>query len=415
MSDISKLIEARNRHISKAMSIAHGSPLHIVKGEMQYLYSSDGSKYLDLVNNVSHVGHCNPVVVNAGQRQMAILNTNSRYLFEGLTDYISRLADTLPADLSVGFLLNSGSEANELAIRLARAYTGNHDIAVIEGAYHGHTGMLIELSPYKFRGPGGKGHPEPWVRVLPIPDSYRRAGNDFLLEAEMTFDRGGNVAGVLVETMLSCAGQIPLPTGYLQGLQDMTKRKGGLLIADEVQVGFGRVGTHMWAFEETGVVPDIVVMGKPIGNGHPMAAVFTTAEIASSFRGMEFFSTFGGNPVSCAIGMAVMDVLEEEELLSKALKHGSQFKNGLDELMKTHDIIGDVRGRGLFLGIELVKNREPLDPAVQEASDLVDNMRDLGVLLSTDGPMHNVIKIKPPMVISQQDIDDTLAKIDLSL
>ena len=248
---------------------------------------------------------------------MAILNTNSRYLFEGLTDYISRLADTLPADLSVGFLLNSGSEANELAIRLARAYTGNHDIAVIEGAYHGHTGMLIELSPYKFRGPGGKGHPEPWVRVLPIPYSYRRAGNDFLLEAEMTFDRGGNVAGVLVETMLSCAGQIPLPTGYLQGLQDMTKRKGGLLIADEVQVGFGRVGTHMWAFEETGVVPDIVVMGKPIGNGHPMAAVFTTAEIASSFRGMEFFRP-RGESVSCAIGMAVMDVLEEEELLSKA-------------------------------------------------------------------------------------------------
>ena len=166
MNDISKLIEARNRHISKAMSIAHGSPLHIVKGEMQYLYSSDGFKYLDLVNNVSHVGHCNPVVGNAGQRQMAILNTNSRYLFEGLTDYISRLADTLPADLSVGFLLNSGSEANELAIRLTRAYTGNHDIAVIEGAYHGHTGMLIELSPYKFRGPGGKGHPEPWVLSL---------------------------------------------------------------------------------------------------------------------------------------------------------------------------------------------------------------------------------------------------------
>ena len=415
MSDISKLIEARNRHISKAMSIAHGSPLHIVRGEMQYLYSSDGSKYLDLVNNVSHVGHCNPVVVKAGQRQMAILNTNSRYLFDGLTDYISRLADTLPDKLSLGFLLNSGSEANELAIRLARAYTGNHDIAVIEGAYHGHTGMLIELSPYKFRGPGGKGHPESWVRVLPIPDSYRRAGKDFLSEAEMTFGRGGNLAGVLVETMLSCAGQIPLPTGYLQGLQDIIKSRGGLLIADEVQVGFGRVGTHMWAFEETGVVPDIVVMGKPMGNGHPMAAVFTTAEIANSFRGMEFFSTFGGNPVSCAIGMAVMDVLEEEDLLSKAHKHGLQFKNGLDELMASHEIIGDVRGRGLFLGIELVKNRETLDPAVQEANDFVDNMRDLGVLLSTDGPMHNVIKIKPPMVINQQDIDETLAKIDSSL
>ncbi|RAH06685.1 MAG: aspartate aminotransferase family protein [Methanobacteriota archaeon] len=415
LNEVSQLIEARNLHISSALSLAHGTPIHIIKGEMQYLYSSDGSKYLDLVNNVSHVGHCNPVVVEAGQRQMAVLNTNSRYLYDGLTDYVSRLASTLPEPLSVGFLVNSGSEANELAIRLARAHTGNHDIAVIDGAYHGHTGMLIDLSPYKFRGPGGKGEPEPWVRVLPIPDSYRREGEDFTSEADNELDRDGEVAGLLVESMLSCAGQVLLPEGYLRSAHDAVSRNGGLLIADEVQVGFGRVGTHMWAFQETGVVPDIVVMGKPIGNGHPMAAVFTTTEIASSFRGMEFFSTFGGNPVSCAIGMAVMDVIEQEELLSKASTLGSRLMMGLNELKESHEIIGDVRGRGLFLGIEMVMDRETLEPAHLEAAELVDKMRERGVLLSTDGPLHNVIKIKPPMVLSEKDVDETLAKLDVCL
>tara|TARA_B100000686_G_scaffold355218_1_gene471218 strand:+ start:5174 stop:6439 length:1266 start_codon:yes stop_codon:yes gene_type:complete len=415
MSEISELLEARNRHISEAMSIAHGKPLHIVRGEMQYLHSSDGTKYLDLVNNVSHVGHCNPHVVEAGQRQMAQLNTNSRYIYEGLTDYLSRLSSTLPQSLCVGFLVNSGSEANELAIRLARAYTGNNDMAVIEGAYHGHTGMLVDLSPYKFRGPGGKGEPEPWVHVLPIPDSYRRAGSDFASEARSSLKEAGEIAGLLIESMLSCAGQVPLPDGYLKEVSSSVRGAGGVLIVDEVQVGFGRVGTHMWAFEETGVVPDIVVMGKPIGNGHPMAAVFTTREIASSFGGMEFFSTFGGNPVSCAIGMAVMDVIEEEALLSRTRDLGSRFKNGLEILKETYGVIGDVRGRGLFLGFEMVSDRKSLEPASEEASLLVNEMRERGVLLSTDGPLHNVIKIKPPLVLNEDDVDGTLSKLDYIL
>ncbi|MBR79216.1 MAG: aspartate aminotransferase family protein [Euryarchaeota archaeon] len=412
MSDISELLDARIRHFSEAMSIAHGSPLHIASGDMQYLHASDGTKYLDLVNNVSHVGHCNPHVVEAGQRQMALLNTNSRYVYDGLTDYLSRLSSTLPQSLCVGFLVNSGSEANELAVRLARAYTGNHDMAVIESAYHGHTGMLVDLSPYKFRGPGGKGEPEPWVHVLPIPDSYRRDGSDFASEASSGLEQAGEVAGLLIESMLSCAGQVPLPDGYLRQAATSVRRAGGLLIADEVQVGFGRVGSHMWAFEETGVVPDIVVMGKPIGNGHPMAAVFTTKEIADSFGGMEFFSTFGGNPVSCAIGMAVMDVIEKERLLSRARVLGSRFKAGLETLQESHEVIGDVRGRGLFLGFEMVRDRDTLEPADQEASILVNNMRDMQVLLSTDGPLHNVIKIKPPLVLNEEDIDGTLSKLD---
>ena len=415
MVNLDALLEARNRHISQALSLAHGKPLHIVRGEMQYLHASDGTMYLDLVNNVSHVGHCNPHVVEAGQRQMAVLNTNSRYVYPGLTEYLSRISDTLPIGLSVGFMVNSGSEANELAVRLARSHTGNHDMAVIEGAYHGHTGMLIDLSPYKFRGPGGKGEPEPWVHVLPIPDSYRRPDSELNDEVRAGMSEAGPVAGLLIESMLSCAGQVPLPDGYLEEAASAVRRVGGLLIADEVQVGFGRVGSHMWAFQESGVVPDIVVMGKPIGNGHPMAAVFTTPEIASSFGEMEFFSTFGGNPVSCAIGMAVMDVIEGDRLMERASELGQRFRYGLESLKDSHELIGDVRGRGLFLGIEMVKDRTTLEPAPKEASAIVDSMREKGVLLSTDGAHHNVIKIKPPMVLNEDDVDETLSKMEWCL
>ncbi len=415
MTDISKLLEARNRHISKALSVAHGTPLHITRGEMQYLFAADGTQYLDLVNNVSHVGHCNPTVVAAGQLQMSSLNTNSRYVYEGLTEYLSRLASTLPESLCVGFLVNSGSEANELAVRLARAHTKRKDMAVVEGAYHGHTGMLIDLSPYKFRGPGGQGRPEPWVHVLPMPDEYRRGGTPLISEAEAALEGTEELAALIIETMLSCAGQIPLPEGYLGAVSRATRAKGALLIADEVQVGFGRVGSHMWAFDESGVVPDIVVMGKPMGNGHPMGAVFTTHEIASAFGDMEFFSTFGGNPVSCAIGMAVLDVIEKENLMKNASRLGARLLRGLFELQENHSIIGDVRGRGLFLGFEMVRNTDNKEPASEEARSLVDGMRDLGTLLSTDGPLDNVIKIKPPMVLNENDIDETLAKIELLL
>ena len=415
MIDLEELIEARNRHISSSLSLAHGTPLHIVRGEMQYLHAADGTRYLDLVNNVSHVGHCNPHVVEAGRRQMGILNTNSRYLYAELTDYLSRVSGTLPESLCVGFLVNSGSAANELAVRLARAFTGMQDMAVVDGAYHGHTGMLIELSPYKFKGPGGKGSPEPWVHVLPIPDSYRREDKDFFREADSVIGNSGGVAGLLIETMLSCAGQVPLPKGYLEAVSEAVRKEGGLLIADEVQVGFGRVGSSMWAFDDSEVTPDIVVMGKPMGNGHPMGAVFTTKEVASAFGEMEFFSTFGGNPVSCAIGSAVLDVIEQEKLMEGASSLGKRLMDGLNSLMDSHQIVGDVRGRGLFLGIELVRDRATKEPADIEAAFLVDMMREKGVLLSTDGPLHNVIKIKPPMVLTAYDVDDALQKLDETL
>ena len=409
---LGELLRLREAHLGKALSIAHGKPLHITHGSMQYLYAADGTRYLDLVNNVSHVGHSNPRVTQACAHQMGLLNTNTRYVYNGLTEYLGRIADTLPETLSVGFLVNSGSEANELAVRIARAHTGAHDMVVVEGAYHGHTGMLVDLSPYKFRGPGGKGEPEPWVHVLPIPDSYRRDGVDFPAEARLAIEGAGRFAGLLIETMLSCAGQVPLPEGYLAAVYRAVREQGGLLIADEVQVGFGRVGSHMWAFEESGVIPDIVVMGKPMGNGHPMAAVFTTSEIAASFEQMEWFSTFGGNPVSCAIGMAVMDCIEQDGLMARAEQLGGRFMQRLVELQDKHPIIGDVRGRGLFLGFELVSDLSTLEPATEEAGQLVNEMRRRGVLLSTDGPHHNVIKIKPPMVLNEEDIDTTLEHLD---
>ena len=409
---LNQILRKRENHISKSLSIGHGKPLHISRGEMQYLYSKSGEKYLDLVNNVCHVGHCNPYVVNAGQKQMAELNTNTRYIYDGLTGYIERLSNTLPEGLDFGFLVNSGSEANELAIRLARAYTSNHDIVVMEGAYHGHTGMLIDLSPYKFRGPGGKGTSEDWVHVAPVPDIYRDNSRDYLNELEDIVKKANPIAGFIVESMLSCAGQIPFPEGYLSKSFELIRNVGGLCIADEVQVGFGRIGSHMWAFEEHGVVPDIVVMGKPIGNGHPMAAVFTTKDIAASFKEMEFFSTFGGNPVSCAIGMAVLDVIENDNLIEKSKLMGNLFIEGLTELKKRHKLIGDVRGKGLFLGIELVKDHSSLEPASKEAELLVEGMLSRNILLSIDGPRKNVIKIKPPMVISKNDVDRTIKSLN---
>ncbi len=409
---LEEILEMREEHISKSLSIGHGKPLHISRGEMQYLYSRTGEKYLDLVNNVCHVGHCNPHVVSAGQKQMAELNTNTRYIYDGLTQYIQRLSYTLPEGLDYGFLVNSGSEANELAIRLARAYTNNHDIVVMEGAYHGHTGMLIDLSPYKFRGPGGKGIAEDWVHVAPVPDIFRDNSRDYLNEFEEIVRDASPVAGFIVESMLSCAGQIPFPHGYLAKSFELIRNLGGLCIADEVQVGFGRLGSQMWAFEEHGVIPDIVVMGKPIGNGHPMAAVFTTKEIADSFKGMEFFSTFGGNPVSCAIGMAVLDVIEEKNLIENSKLMGELFIDGLTKLKNKYEIIGDIRGKGLFLGIELVKNRSSLEPAPKEAELLVEGMLSKNILLSIDGPRKNVIKIKPPMVISKEDVDRTIKSLN---
>ncbi len=420
-----ELLERRRARIGRSLSISYREPLKMVRGAGQYLYAHDGRPYLDLVNNVCHVGHCHPRVVEAGQRQMARLNTNTRYLYDGLVEYAERLVATLPAPLDTCFFVNSGSEANELALRLAMTHTRRRDVLVVDGAYHGNTARLIDVSPYKFMGKGGAGRPEPWVHVVPLADGYRGAHRGMGRDAGVAYGdevgaivdaMGAPPAAFLTESLLSCGGQVIPPEGYFETAFRHVRAAGGVCIADEVQVGFGRVGTHFWAFETQGVVPDIVVMGKPIGNGHPMAAVVTSAEIAASFaNGMEYFSTFGGNPVSCAIGLAVLDVIRDENLQAHALDVGTRMREGLRALMARHAIVGDVRGLGLFAGVELVRDRATLEPAPGEASELVNRLRARGMLLSTDGPLHNVVKIKPPMVLTADDVDMVVRSFDDAL
>lgn len=419
-----QLIAVRRRQLGPSLSIAYRRPLEIVRGWMQFLYDRDGRRYLDAVNNVPHVGHSHPKVVAAGQRQMAVLNTNTRYLHPLLGRYAERLTATLPAPLSVCYFVNSGSEANELALRLARAVTNRRDTVVVDGGYHGNTTTLIDVSPYKHDGPGGTG-PAAWVHKVPMPDVYRgRFRRDDARAAERYAttvadavarirSRGTQPAAFLCESVLSSGGQIVLPQGYLAAAYAHVRRAGGVCIADEVQVGFGRVGTHFWGFETQGVVPDIVTLGKPMGNGHPMGAVITSPEIAAAFaNGMEFFSTFGGNPVSCAIGLAVLDVIAEEDLQANAREIGRHLQSGLADLATRRPLIGDVRGLGLFVGVELVRDRTTLEPAGTEAERVANRMCERGVLVSTDGPYHNVLKIKPPLVFTESDADQLIATLD---
>jgi 4-aminobutyrate aminotransferase-like enzyme/Ser/Thr protein kinase RdoA (MazF antagonist) len=422
---VEEIRKERAEHIGKSLSISYQRPLKIVRGSMQYLYDEDGRTYLDAVNNVSHVGHCHPRVVRAGQGQMAVLNTNTRYLHDNLVRYAERLCATLPEPLSVCFFVCSGSEANELALRLARTHIRQKDMIVVDAAYHGNTTSLINISPYKFDGPGGSGAPPPYVHKVPMPDVYRgeykgndpQAGEKYARYVEEAIreiqKKQSNVAAFICESLLGCGGQIVLPENYLKEAYRSVRNAGGVCIADEVQVGFGRVGTHFWGFETQGVIPDIVTMGKPMGNGHPLAAVVTTPEIAASFNnGMEYFNTFGGNPVSCAIGLAVLDVINEERLQANALRVGTRLMDGVRGLMEKHALIGDVRGLGLFVGIELVLDRETLAPAASQASYIANRMKERGILLSTDGPFHNVLKIKPPLVFTEENADFLVGTLD---
>ncbi|NJL28171.1 MAG: aminotransferase class III-fold pyridoxal phosphate-dependent enzyme, partial [Thermoanaerobaculia bacterium] len=414
------LLAARRRLIGGNVRLSYREPLQIVRGWRQYLWDEEGRAYLDVYNNVPHVGHGHPKVVRAIQSQVALLNTNTRYLHPLMVRYAERLLARLPAPLGVCYFVNSASEANELALRLARAHTGREDALVLEAAYHGHTSSLIDLSPYKFAGPGGTGR-KPWVHVAPIADDYRgpfkrddpEAGRKYAAQVAEMLARGVAPAAFIAESLPSVGGQIVFPPGYLAEVYREVRAAGGVCIADEVQVGFGRLGSHFWGFETQGVVPDVVVLGKPIGNGHPLAAVVTTPEIAASFdNGMEFFSTFGGNPVACAAGLAVLEVLEEERLQDNAQRVGARLLAGLRELVDRHAIAGDARGAGLFLGLELVRDRETLEPAAEEASYVVNRLREKQILAGTDGPLHNVVKIRPPMVFEPRDAELLLSNLD---
>lgn len=421
------ILKERKQYIGNNLSISYNKKVKIDKGALQYLYDDQGNTFLDCVNNVSHVGHCHPTVVKAMQKQVATLNTNTRYLNDNIVEYAKRLTATLPKELTVCYFTNSGSEANDLAIRMSRHFTKQKDVIVLDHAYHGTSTTAIEMSPYKFDGKGGFGK-MPYIHKAQNPDMYRgefkygdnNAGEKYAKDMDRIIVsleiQSKKPAAFICETLLGVGGQIALPPNYLKEVYAKVRKAGGVCIADEVQVGFGRVGTKFWGFELQDVIPDIVVLGKPIGNGHPLAAVITTQEIADAFNnGMEYFNTFGGNPVSMATGLAVLKVIEEEELQKNALKVGDYLLERLEALKPKHNIIGDVRGNGLFVGVELVKDRMTLQPAVPEIDQIVEIMKDRGFFISTDGPLYNVLKIKPPIIFSRENAADFVDNLDAVL
>ncbi|PAJ75102.1 class III aminotransferase [Pseudoalteromonas sp. NBT06-2] len=417
-----EILKKRHDSLFKTLSISYKDPLIIGCGQGQYLLDENNVAYLDMVNNVCHVGHCHPKVVEAGQKQMAMLNTNTRYLNKNIIEYSEALLNKMPDELSVVMFVNSGSEANELAMRLMQCYNKSNELIVVDGAYHGNTNKAIEISPYKFNGPGGDG-PADNIHIVPTPDPYRgkfkgmseKTGQAYAesvseIISQLTL-QGKQIGGFICESLQGVGGNLIMPDGYLKSVYRSIRAAGGLCIADEVQVGFGRVGTHWWAFETQNVVPDIVTLGKPIGNGHPLAAVVTTKKVADAFvTGMEYFNTFGGNPVSCAIGKAVICTIDEEKLRKNALMTGNYMMTQLRQLQNQFPIIGDVRGLGLFIGAELIRDKN-LTPATEEAKKLIEQLKARNILLSLDGPFNNVLKIKPPIVFNQSNVDYFIAQL----
>ncbi|XP_072803230.1 5-phosphohydroxy-L-lysine phospho-lyase isoform X1 [Vicugna pacos] len=403
-------------------------PIKIVRGQGQYMYDEEGTEYIDCINNVAHVGHCHPLVVQAAHEQNQVLNTNSRYLHDNIVDYAQRLSETLPEKLCVFYFLNSGSEANDLALRLARQYTGHWDVVVLDHAYHGHLSSLIDISPYKFRDLDGQ---KEWVHVAPLPDTYRGPYREdhpspavaYASEVKRVVssaqEKGRKIAAFFAESLPSVGGQIVPPAGYFPAVAEHIRRAGGVFVADEIQVGFGRVGKHFWAFQLQGedFVPDIVTMGKSIGNGHPVACVATTQAVARAFEatGVEYFNTFGGSPVSCAVGLAVLDVLEKEQLQAHAASVGSFLMELLGQQKAKHPILGDIRGVGLFVGVDLIKDEATRMPATEEADYVVSRLKENHILLSTDGPGKNVLKFKPPMCFTLDNARLVVAKLDAIL
>ena len=421
MLNRNQLLELRKKYLSPSLSLSYDKPLHIVRAKGQFLYDSKGDRYLDAVNNIQHVGHCHPKVVSAASEQYGILNTNTRYLDETVINYAKDLTNYLPNGLTTCFFTNSGSESNDLALRLARTATDSKETIVLDGAYHGHVSSLIDISPYKHNSKGGSGPPS-YVHTVPMPDSYRgkyrgeEALTGYIDELKNILysikKNGKNISAFVVESIMGCGGQLILPDGFLERAFELVRDEGGVCIADEVQIGFGRVGSKFWGFETANVQPDIVTMGKSMGNGHPLSVVVTKKQIADKFNnGMEYFNSFGGNPVSCAVGKAVLNVIEDEKLQQNAHKVGEYLLKELKQLQGEFPLIGQVRGMGLFIGIELIKEKSKLIPAHAEAEKVVNDMMRKRILLSTDGPDHNVIKIKPPMVFSTENADELVLNL----
>lgn len=399
-------IENRWKVISKSFSLSYNKPIKMEKAAFQYMYDNLGNTYLDLRNNIPHVGHCHPKVIKAGQAAMAKLNTNTRYLYDEIHQYSGNVLSKFPSKLNKIFFVNSGSAASDLALRLAKAHTERSKMMVMEYGYHGNTTAAIDISSYKFSGMGGKGIPNETF-IAPIPISTQKLTkqekeainrNSILSYLEILEFEKTKIAGFITEPIVSAAGQIVIEKSYLQEIYSFIRTNGGVCISDEVQTGFGRLGKYYWGFEYSGFVPDIVILGKPIGNGHPMAAVVCTSEIADSFNnGMEFFSSFGGNPVSCSIGQAVLEVIEEENLAENARNVGEYLISEFKELREEFPYLGEIRGMGLSLGIEIVKDTYSFEPNSWLALKIVQELRNKNILVGTDGPFNNVFKLKPPL------------------
>jgi 4-aminobutyrate aminotransferase-like enzyme len=421
------LLERRYRVLGRNSPLFYDKPLHLVRGEGVWLYDADGRRYLDAYNNVPHVGHCHPRVVAALKGQAAALNIHTRYLDENVVAYAERLTSLFDGELSMAMFCCTGSEANELALRIARDCSGGEGIISTDWAYHGNTAAVMQVSSL-FTPPEKRG---PFVRTVPVMDPYRdRAGRSdealataYAEDVKRAIDSfaaaGVRFAGLLYCTAFSSEGLPTLPAGFMAKALAHVHAAGGYFIADEVQAGFGRLGSHMWGHQKHGVTPDIVTMGKPMGNGHPLAGVVARRDLVNAFTGRNmYFNTFGGNPVSAAVGMAVLDVIEEERLLENAVTVGRYTLEKLAKLAERHALIGDVRGAGLFFAVELVTDRKAKTPAAAQTKRLVNLMREHGVLISRIGLHDNILKIRPPMPFSKQNADllvDTLDQVMAAL
>jgi 4-aminobutyrate aminotransferase-like enzyme len=419
-----ELLRRRQRAMGPAYRLFYDQPVHLVRGEGAWLFGADGKRYLDCYNNVASVGHCHPQVVAALSRQAATLNTHTRYLHENVVTYAERLGATLPGELGVCMFVCTGTEANDLAVRIARAVTGNQGILVTEDAYHGNSTTVYALSTEEY--PAAE-RPD-WLEAVEAPCTYRGRFREHGPEAARSFAgllepaigqlsaRGHGPAMFLTDNIYSSNGVLTPPPEYLREAYRTVREAGGLAVADEVQSGLCRLGDHYWGFQDAGVVPDIVTMGKPLGDGHPLAAVVTTPAIAEQFaRKHDYFNTFGGNPVSAAVGLAVLDVIEHEGILQHVHQTGLMLGAGLNTLMSRYESIGDVRGKGLFFGVDIVSDRATREPAPAEAARLREVLRENGVLVGTSGPFKNVIKIRPPLVFGPDQAELLLDQLGRAL
>lgn len=419
-----ELQDRRKSFFGPSLRLFYDRPVNVMRGEGVWLFDAAGDRYLDAYNNVPLVGHCHPEVVAALGRQAATLNTHTRYLNDAVVDYAERLLALFPASLDRVLFSCTGSEANELALRVARAFTGNEGIIVTRCAYHGNTTTIAELSP----SDSGRDTFPPWMETIPAPDTYRRAGlpdsaqwvQDYLDEVDAALARmlarGIKPAALLLDSGFTSDGMFLPPPGVVTGAADRVRAAGGVLIADEVQSGFGRLGKAMWGFEIHGAKPEIVTLGKPIGNGHPLAATLMQHEVLDAFMTRHhYFNTFGGNPVSSQVGLAVLEVFERDGLLRNSRDTGAYLKDCLGRLAENYPCIGDVRSLGLFAGVELVADRVTREPATGLADRVCNNMRALRVLISTEGPHGNVLKIRPPLPFARRHVDQLLEAMQQSL